>query len=522
MREFLLITTIIFYSFTSFGQDASNIQLLGQAATDDIRYSGSWAYITPDSIEYALIGARSGLAVFPIDDPTNMELVGWVPGPVTNWREITVIEDHAFVVTDVSGSGHSMQVVDLSFLPDSVHLVTEYTTTFTRGHIIQKDIFTDEPFVYINGTSATEGVHILDVSDPTNPLEIGLYAPGYYIHDCHVRGDLLFACAFNNSQVDIVDISDKTNPTQIGLITYNGNNTHSCFTSDDGNYLFLADEFDGLPARIFDISNIDNPIEVATYSANLQSLVHNPYIKGDFTYISHNTEGLRVVDITDPELPVEVGFYDTWEGPSGGFSGLWSACPFFPSGKIIGANRHDGLYVWSFNQTKAARFYGRVFDINTDESLPSAIVELTTLDTLLPIGFDGQFKYGLLAGNYNLTANHPDYLPATLDFQLEEGDSLFLEIGLESVTATEELLTKTTISCAPNPMKDFSILEWEDNKAMYLQIHQLNGIRLREVNIQDRQSFQVTNEDLEPGVYLISLLSAKKELIDQIKLVVVP
>ena len=124
-----------------------------------------------------------------------MEL-DFVPGPVTNWREITVIGNHAYVVTDVFGDDHTMQVIDLSFLPDSVQLVTSYSETFTKGHIIQKDIFSEAPYVYVCGTTATQGVHILDVSDPSKPQEVGLYQPGYYIHDCHVREDVMFAAAF--------------------------------------------------------------------------------------------------------------------------------------------------------------------------------------------------------------------------------------------------------------------------------------------------------------------------------------
>jgi choice-of-anchor B domain-containing protein len=508
----LKIKTILWFIFCSvavFAQNSLNVTLLGQASTDDIRYSGTWSYVGADGTEYALIGAKSGLAAFNIDNPSDMPLLGWILGPETNWREITVLGDYAFVTTDVSDTGHSMQVVDLSFLPDSLHLVTSYTETFTKGHIIQKDVFNNTPYVYISGTSTTQGVHILDVVDPENPVEIGLYQPGYYIHDCHVRGDLLFACAFNNAQVDIVDISDKTNPTLIGLITYAGDNTHSCFTSDDGNYLFLADELDGLPARVFDISDLQNPVEVAQYSANLTSLVHNPYIRGDFSFISHNTEGLRVVDMADPELPVEVGFYDTWDGASGGFSGLWSACPFFPSGKIIGGNN-----------TEAARIYGRVFDLETGEDLPSSLVNLTTLDTILTADFNGNFKYGMLAGDYNLTVNDGNYLPFSLDFELAEGDSIWLNIGLEKPVSTifkNKNLPQLQIS--PNPMQDFSMIDLTDLNAEMVQVFDVKGALIREIQIENTDSFILKKENLVAGIYLIFVVS-EKERVAQGKLII--
>ena len=133
----------------------------------------------------------------------------------SNWREVTVIGEYAYVTTEGTSDTTGMQVVSLAFLPDSLHLVTTYTETFGKGHIIQRDIYSDLPYVYVNGTATTQGIHILDVSNPLAPVEVGLYEPGYYIHDCHVKGDLLFAAAINENTIDIVDISDKTQPTLI-------------------------------------------------------------------------------------------------------------------------------------------------------------------------------------------------------------------------------------------------------------------------------------------------------------------
>ena len=187
-----------------------------------------------------------------------------------------------------------MQTIYLGDLPDSIYLVDTYTETFERGHIIQRNFYQSlDQYVYVMGTSTTSGVHIMDISDPENPIEAGLYAPGYYIHDAHFRGDIMYAAAFYEPTIDIVDISNPAEPILISRITDPGGNTHSSWTSVDGNYLIVADELDGLPARIWDISDPIEPVEVATYTANEASLVHNPYVRGDFCFLSHNTEGLK-------------------------------------------------------------------------------------------------------------------------------------------------------------------------------------------------------------------------------------
>ena len=476
MRRKYFYVFFLFFVWKNFpkAQIAWNVELFGHVMRDDVRYSGSWSYVAPDGSEYALIGAKTGTAVYSIDDPAHIQEMGFIPGPETNWREITTLGDHAFVVTDASGTGHAMQVIDLGYLPDSIHLLTSYTATFTKGHIIQKAIDNDDPFVYVMGTSTTQGVHILDVTDPANPVETGLYAPGYYIHDAHIRGNLLFAAAFYNPGVDIVDISDKTNPVLVGKITYEGKNTHSASTTEDGKYLILADEADGYPARVFNIEDIGNPVEVAQFTANSASLVHNPYVLGNYCFVSHNTEGLRVLDITDPELPVEVGFYDTWEGASGGFNGLWSACPYFPSGKIIGGNRHDGLYIWTFNQTKAARIYGIVTDSLSGEAIAGAWIEITELADTLTSSFTGHFKKGMTEGHYTLKFSAPGYVSKTIEKELAQGDSIWLAVPLVSQTLNadrEAIAGLPSFAVYPNPASHFiqaDLSSWPQTRELLL------------------------------------------------------
>jgi choice-of-anchor B domain-containing protein len=465
-----LFTAILFFSISIIqGQISQNVDLFANVKGNDLRYSGSWSYVANDGTEYALLGAKSGTSFFSIEDANNMVELDFVPGPVTNWREITVVEHHAYVVTDVSGDNHSMQVIDLSFLPDSVQLITSYNETFTKGHIIQKDIHSDAPFVYVNGTSSTQGVHIINVSDPANPEEIGLYSPGYYIHDCHVRGNLMFAAAFYEGRMDIVDISEKANPTLITSLDYGGSNTHSSSLTEDGKFLIIADEKDGNPARIWNIEDLSNPYEVAQYSANLDALVHNPYVRGEFAIMSHNTEGMRIVDIADPALPVEVGFYDTYIGTSGGFSGLWSACPYFPSGKIIGGDRTEGLFVWEFNETRAGRFYGTAVDSFTQETILNPTILIIENGNFLPIDLFGNFKFGSLEADYTLVVDAPGYVQKIVSVSLIEGGFITEKIELVPENIDAKITGIILDSLTLEPIENASIEIVELSETIFSQ-----------------------------------------------------
>ncbi len=423
----------------SVAQISRNVSLFGRLAPNPFRYSGSWSYVAPDGSEYGVLGGYTGTHVIAITDSTSLQEVGFVAGPQSNWREVTVVGHHAYVVTEGSGAGQGMQVIDLSPLPDSVHLVTTYTVTFTRGHIIGRDVYSDSAYVYVSGTSTTGGVHILDVSNPRVPVEVGLYDPPYYIHDAHVRGNRLYAAAGGLRTMDVVDISNKRAPVLLTRIQYAGAYTHSSWTTDDHRFLFVADEQDGQPGRIFNIENLGAVHEVAQYSANRQSLVHNPYIRGRYAFISHNTEGLRVVDIADPSLPVEVGYYDTWTGPSGGFNGLWSACPFLPSGKIIGGDRVGGLYVWRFNDARAVRVYGLVKD-SMSNVVPFAQIAIVQTGRTAIADSAGRFKIGeeRPAGSepitFTLRATAPGFLPESTNVQFTVRDSAVLNLILRSAS----------------------------------------------------------------------------------------
>ncbi|GJM32898.1 MAG: hypothetical protein DHS20C18_18990 [Saprospiraceae bacterium] len=502
---FALVFVLLFAGFST-AQDALNVALYAQFNRGDVRYSGSWVYVDGEGQEYALLGAQTGTAIYQINDNESVTEVGFIAGPQTNWREITVVGDHAYVATDVQGNNHGMQVISLTNLPNSASLVTTYTETFTKGHIIQRDIFSEAPYVYVCGTGPNDGVRIMDVSIPASPQEIGYYDPGYYIHDCHVRGDILFGAAFYESTIDIVDISDKSTPVLLSQILVPGGSVHSSSMTEDGHYLFVAPEQDGLPARVFNIEDLENPYEVAQYTANLASLVHNPYIVGDFAFISHNTEGLRVVDISDPEVPVEVGYYDTWADASGGFHGLWSACPYLPSGKIVGGNREDGLYVWTFNGERAGRFYGEVTDAVTELPILSANIAVNPIGQNLIPDLEGKFSSGALPGDFNLTISAMGYISQEISFSLHAGDQLQFQIALVPISSSTTSLSNHDVHLFPNPFGESLQLHGELSGLLTLSLFDESGRLVYQKNHLTLPEEIPFGEQLPAGIYTYTLV----------------
>ena len=97
---------------------------------------------------------------------------------------------------------------------------------------------------------------------------------------------------------------------------------------------------------VWDVTDLDDPILVKEHQGTTAAIDHNLYIKGSFMYQSNYDAGLRILDISDPENPVEVAYFDTQpEGENAAtFTGSWSNYPFFKSGTIIVSSIGEGVF----------------------------------------------------------------------------------------------------------------------------------------------------------------------------------
>ena len=103
--------------------------LLANVNTHQTPYSAVWGYKAPDGREYAIIGSYDGTQFVDVTDVTNIIEVGFVPstnpGSSSNlWREMKTYSHYAYIVSEVTNSG--IQIVDLQYLPDSVHYVKKF------------------------------------------------------------------------------------------------------------------------------------------------------------------------------------------------------------------------------------------------------------------------------------------------------------------------------------------------------------------------------------------------------------
>jgi choice-of-anchor B domain-containing protein len=302
-------------------------------------YSEVWGYTAPDGTELAIIGALDGTAFVDVTNPAQPVEVLFHPGISSPWREMSTWDHYCYIVSE---GGGGMDIVDLSN-PHRPFFTATFDSTFNTAHTIG----IHEGYAYVNGTKQggfASGMRILDLSNPTRPRDVGAYTRRY-VHDMYERDNRAYLANIQDGGFTILDVSDKAHPFELSFTPYLGASTHNCWLTNDSRHLLTTDEVDGGHLRIWDLTNLARPLQESEWTASVFGIIHNVYVKGDSAYVSYYTEGLQVLDISNPVEPRRVASYDTWPGASGGFNGNWGVYPFAKSGNVYLSDITTGLYV---------------------------------------------------------------------------------------------------------------------------------------------------------------------------------
>jgi len=306
-------------------------------------YSACWSYVHSDGREYAILGTDTGTSIVNITNPASPYEVAFIPGLPSVWREMKQYRNWVYISTEATGGG--IQIVRMTN-PESPALVKTYTTNFNHAHTVAVD--TSRALLILNGTrmdAIQTGMRVLSLVDPENPVEVGMYLTDY-VHDSWVRNDTLYASCISSATMRVFDFANPAAPAELTSWTYPGARTHSGEKSRDGRFLYACDEVNYGTMKVFDMQNIFTHPMIREITVNPLSIVHNVHVKRDTAFVAWYTEGVRLFDLTDPSLPAEWGYYDTYGSFSGGFHGVWEVAPFYPSGTFIASDIGSGLYIF--------------------------------------------------------------------------------------------------------------------------------------------------------------------------------
>ncbi len=220
---------------------------------------------------------------------------------------------YCYIVTEAEGA--ALQIVSLvdPLHPTLVRTLGPPQVPHTRAHEIKADPQTG--YLYVAGTrngNTQTGLLIFDLNvDPLNPPLRGTWTT-YYSHDLSLLDGRAYVACIADDLIVVLDVSQPGTPTILGEWTYPSPIApHNTWPTPDSQYLVTTDEITLGHLRMWDISNLELPVQTDTWPSPNNAVVHNAYIRGNYCFMSHYADGLRVVDIRDPHNLVGVGWYDT-------------------------------------------------------------------------------------------------------------------------------------------------------------------------------------------------------------------
>ncbi|MBX2820917.1 MAG: choice-of-anchor B family protein [Rhodothermaceae bacterium] len=343
----------------------AHVPIASMGGSNNTSGNDIWGWTDPGSgREFALVGLSTGTAFVEVTNPTQPIYLGSLATHTSSstWRDLKVHDGYVYIVSEARN--HGMQVFDLSQLltvqsPPETFSATAHYDGFGSAHNIA--INEKSGVAYAVGSSTCSGgLHFISLENPASPKNLGCFSQDGYTHDAQCviyegpdedyQGREICVNS-NEDTITIVDVTEKSAPIQIARESYpNASYVHQGWFTEDQQYFYQGDELDEAQTNtrtlIWDLTDLDDPFLAKEYFGPTRAVDHNLYILDDLAYETNYTAGLRILNISDPLNPVEVGYFDSFPANNNAsFNGAWSNYPFFKSGNVIVSNIEDGLFI---------------------------------------------------------------------------------------------------------------------------------------------------------------------------------
>jgi hypothetical protein len=341
--------------------------------------SDLWVFQGVDGHDYAYTGTHADGAggdvmyAWDVTDPTKPVLTDSVVVDARVVNDVKINDTRQLaVITREGASDRKNGIVLLDIrIPGHPKIIASYTSDLTAG--VHNTWISGNLVYAVN--DGTRAIHILDISDPANPRQVGRWeidSPGKYLHDITIKDGLAYVSYWDDGLI-ILDVGagiaggTPTQPVEVSQLEYRTRwgaetygNTHHAIRYK--NYVFAGDEIFGCSecvngprgyVHVIDVSDIRHPKEVAWFRVP-EAGAHNLWAQDDRLYIAYYQGGLRVVDISGElrgdlyRQGREIGWFDTASPdafkPNAAMA--WGPQPF--KGHIFVSDMNSGLWILKF------------------------------------------------------------------------------------------------------------------------------------------------------------------------------
>jgi hypothetical protein len=242
--------------------------------------------------------SRDTFMVYNIAAPASPQRLGAYPDS----GYATTITGNTVVIMLASGLGF----VDVSN-PASPHRVGSYGgylwSACARGNICCMTAGNPNQPTWLQ-------LQVIDISDPASAFPLGsLDSAGGY--DLVIEDSMLYASGFytGNHEFQIIGLGDSAHPRRVGACLTYGDNS-GVWVDSQSRFAFVADRHMGLAV-------IDKTIPSSPFLDTLvlrADQARDVSVKDGLAFVADFTAGHKVLDVTDPTRPTEIGALDTLSG----------------------------------------------------------------------------------------------------------------------------------------------------------------------------------------------------------------
>ena len=239
---------------------------------------------------HAFALTEDGVSVLDMDEPAKARVVGSLE-VCSDATDIEIWESYLYISCAASG----LHIIDIDD-PETPEEVSQLDMTDRANGLAY---WHDHAYMACDNDG---GLRIIDVSNRAEPEEVGYNnEPTGFAEDVWTRGPYVFV-GYSYFGLKVFDAQDKTNPELIGELNPEGVGvlTHIYVNNE---ILYGADSVGGL--LIIDVSEPNDPVELGRYDPTDSS--REVEIQGDYAYVANNQGGLWVLDLSDPTAPQAVG-----------------------------------------------------------------------------------------------------------------------------------------------------------------------------------------------------------------------
>jgi hypothetical protein len=224
---------------------ASTIDLGSTGALTGVDVKDGIAYVTAD-------GNGTLPDFFAVNVATSSPTILWSLDTGPGLMSVHVAGNYAYVAN--TSINAQLEIINLT-----THTIIKYKLPGSGSGDTATTLYYDHQHVYLGTPKSTKAeFHIIDVTDPSAPHEVGTWEFGVGINAIYVSDDIAYVATPATVELQMLDVHDPTHPSSLGGFDATGSSGNGNSLARSGGRLYLGRTVGNNELYSLDINNLSH------------------------------------------------------------------------------------------------------------------------------------------------------------------------------------------------------------------------------------------------------------------------